>query len=34
MAGIELVSIDAVTTLRQFRNELRWNEAAYRLRGE
>ncbi len=34
MAGIELVSIDAVTTLRQFRNELRWNEAAYRLRAQ
>jgi L-arabinose isomerase len=30
MAGIELVVIDAGTQLRQFKNELRWNEAAYR----
>jgi L-arabinose isomerase len=33
MAGIELVVIDAETRLRPFRNELRWNEAAYGLRG-
>ncbi|HEX9106829.1 MAG TPA: L-arabinose isomerase [Longimicrobiales bacterium] len=29
MAGIELVLIDEGTTLRQVRNELRWNAAAY-----
>ena len=29
MFGIELTVIDAKTELRQFRNELRWNEAAY-----
>jgi L-arabinose isomerase len=33
MAGIELVVIDNDTTLRQFKNELRWNEAYYRLVG-
>jgi L-arabinose isomerase len=33
MAGIELVVIDNDTTLRQFKNELRWNEAYYRLAG-
>ena len=27
--GIEAVFIDKNTTIRQFRNELRWNEAAY-----
>jgi L-arabinose isomerase len=31
MASIEFVVIDAKTELRQFRNELRWNEAAYTL---
>ena len=31
MAGIECLPIDAQTTLREFRNELRWNEAAYPL---
>ena len=31
MAGIELVVIDADTKLRVFKNELRWNEAYYRL---
>ncbi|MDA3962106.1 MAG: L-arabinose isomerase [Planctomycetota bacterium] len=31
MAGIELAVIDQDTRLRQFRNELRWSEAAYRL---
>jgi L-arabinose isomerase len=29
MAGIEYLLIDAETTLRDFKNELRWNEAAY-----
>jgi L-arabinose isomerase len=32
MAGIELSVIDAGTTLRQFKNELRWNEVYYGLR--
>jgi L-arabinose isomerase len=32
MAGIEFLLIDSRTELRQFRNELRWNEAAYLLR--
>ena len=31
MAGIELVVIDADTRLRQFRQELRWNEVYYSL---
>jgi len=31
MAGIELAVIDAKTELRQFQNELRWNEAYYML---
>ncbi len=31
MAGIEYLCIDGDTRLRDFRNELRWNEAAYRL---
>jgi L-arabinose isomerase len=31
MAGVELVVIDNDTTLRNFKNELRWNEAYYRL---
>ena len=30
MLGIELTVIDAKTTLRQFKNELRWSEALYR----
>lgn len=30
MAGIEFVSIDNRTELRQLRNELRWSDAAYR----
>lgn len=30
VAGIEIVVIDEDTNLHQFRNELRWNEAAYR----
>jgi L-arabinose isomerase len=29
IAGIELVVIDSNTRLREFQNELRWNEAAY-----
>ena len=32
MAGIEFLCIDSDTKLRDFRNELRWNEAAYTLR--
>lgn len=32
MAGIEAVIIDKDTSLRNFKNELRWSEAAYRLR--
>jgi L-arabinose isomerase len=31
IAGVELVRIDAGTTLRDFRNELNWNQAYYRL---
>jgi L-arabinose isomerase len=30
MADIELLCIDRETHLRNFRNELRWNAAAYR----
>ena len=33
MAGVEFLCIDNDTRLREFRNELRWNEAAYRLTG-
>jgi L-arabinose isomerase len=29
MTGIECLVIDNATTLRQFRNEIRWNEASY-----
>ena len=29
--GVELLHIDAGTTIRQFRNEVRWNSAYYRL---
>jgi len=32
LAGVELVVIDADTRLRQFRQELRWNEVYYGLR--
>ncbi|MFD3262249.1 L-arabinose isomerase [Paenibacillus lentus] len=32
MAGIEAVIIDKDTSLRQFKNELRWSDMAYRLR--
>jgi L-arabinose isomerase len=32
MAGIEFLCIDAQTRLREFRNELRWNQGAYLLR--
>src|SRR5262249_43198054 len=32
MAGMEFLCIDNGTTLRNFRMELRWNEAAYRLK--
>jgi len=31
IAGIELLVIDAGTRLREFRNELRWNDVSYRL---
>jgi L-arabinose isomerase len=31
IAGLEYVQIDQTTQLRQFKNELRWNEASYRL---
>jgi L-arabinose isomerase len=31
IAGIEFVTIDKNTTLHQFKNELRWNEVAYRI---
>jgi L-arabinose isomerase len=30
IAGIELLTIDESTRLREFRNELRWNDASYR----
>jgi L-arabinose isomerase len=33
MAGIEYLPIDSNTRLREFRNELRWNEAAYMVAG-
>jgi len=33
MAGIEFLLIDNATDLRQFRNELRWNDVAYQLGG-
>jgi L-arabinose isomerase len=33
MADLEFLPIDANTDLRQFRNELKWNDAAYLLRG-
>jgi L-arabinose isomerase len=32
LAGIEFLLINRQTSLREFRNELRWNDAAYRLR--
>ena len=32
MAGIEYLQIDKTTELRQFKNELRWNDAAYLLK--
>jgi L-arabinose isomerase len=32
MADIEFLAIGATTDLRQFRNELRWNDAAYLLK--
>ena len=31
MAGIEFLLIDAATTVRQFNNEVRWNQAYYKL---
>ncbi|MDR3377432.1 MAG: L-arabinose isomerase, partial [Verrucomicrobiae bacterium] len=33
MAGLEVVVIDASTKLRQFKQELTWNDAAYGLKG-
>jgi len=33
MNGVELVVIDADTTLRELKNELRWNDASYRMPG-
>lgn len=33
IAGLELLIIDEHTQLRDFRNELRWNDAAYGLKG-
>jgi L-arabinose isomerase len=33
MADVEFLCIDANTRLREFRNELRWNDAAYLLKG-
>ena len=33
MAGVEHVQIDETTELRAFKNELRWNELAYKLGG-
>jgi L-arabinose isomerase len=33
MAGIEYLPIDSDTRLREFRNEIRWNEAAYMVNG-
>jgi L-arabinose isomerase len=32
MAGMEFLCIDAATNLRNFRNELSWNDAAYLLK--
>jgi L-arabinose isomerase len=32
-AGIELLVIDNDTKLRDFKNQIRWNEAHYRLSG-
>ncbi len=29
MAGLEVLLIDESTTLRQLKNEIRWNDAAY-----
>ena len=33
MAGVECLQIDATTELRGFKNELRWNDLAYKLGG-
>ena len=33
IAGIEYLLIDDETTLRHFKNEIRWNEVYYRLEG-
>jgi len=34
IAGVELLVIDSDTTMRQFANELRWNDAAHRIAPE
>jgi len=34
IAGVELLVIDSNTTMRQFANELRWNDAAHRIAPE
>jgi len=33
MAGIELILIDETSTLRDVRNEIRWNRAYFHLAG-
>jgi L-arabinose isomerase len=33
MVGVELVAIDADTSARQFRREMRWNDAYWHLAG-
>jgi L-arabinose isomerase len=33
MAGVEFLLIDKDTNLRDFRNEIRWNEVYYHLKG-
>jgi L-arabinose isomerase len=33
MMGIEFLLIDTNTTIREFRNELRWNELYYKMKG-
>ena len=33
MAGVEFLLIDTDTRLREFRNEIRWNEVYYQIRG-
>ena len=33
MAGVEFLLIDQATELRSFKNEIRWNDSAYRIGG-